>query len=96
MTATNRHPADQLADVRAQIAALKEREDTLRHDLMLPGASLQGDDFVAEIATSERTSLDGPAVRKEFGDERLKRWLKTTKATTVRVKPRVHEDGDET
>jgi hypothetical protein len=66
--ATNAHPVDQLADLRAQIAALKEREDALRGEISRmigDGNSVEGDMFVAkQDITTRKGGLDEKALRE--------------------------------
>ena len=50
MTATNLHPADELARVRAQIKTLEEREGQLREELLSGRVGLEGEDHVASSA----------------------------------------------
>jgi hypothetical protein len=45
----NRHPADELADVRAGLKRLQEREGELRALLLAKNADLVGDEYSAEI-----------------------------------------------
>jgi hypothetical protein len=77
----NRHPADELADVRAQIKALQVREAQLRACL-LAGVDPNGADFIAQIAVSQRTMIDFEAVKRHFGLAALKPFMV---AKTVRV-----------
>jgi hypothetical protein len=45
----NRHPADVLADVRAEIKRLQAREHELREILLMPNADLAGDEYSAAV-----------------------------------------------
>jgi len=47
----NRHPVDQLAEVRAQIRVLQEEEEKLRAEVLNGDCGLTGDDYVAIIQT---------------------------------------------
>jgi uncharacterized protein (UPF0335 family) len=64
---TNRHPVDELAEVRAKIKFLGERESELKETIskMMGGAdSLGGDEFIARQMLSERKgSLDEKAMK---------------------------------
>jgi hypothetical protein len=64
---TNAHPVDQLAQVRADIAALKTREDELRGEvsrLIGDGSLVEGDLFVAkQDLTTRKGGLDEKALR---------------------------------
>ncbi len=51
MVFNNRHPADELADTRAQLRGLKEREAELRAELLdRRGDELVGETFAAQVA----------------------------------------------
>jgi hypothetical protein len=62
---TTRHPADELAEVRPMLAALKAREAELRQRL-LAGDDLRGDGWRAHIQIQSRERLDVVAVRQHF------------------------------
>ena len=53
----NRHPADELGDVRAQIKTLQEREEELRRELLDPDADRVGDEWRAEVCHREQERL---------------------------------------
>jgi len=96
MTQTaNRHPVDQLADVRAEIAKLKEREDALREMILSGECQLFGDDFRADVSTTTSERVDTKALRKALGDKALAPYLKPSTVRTVRLKPRLENDDDE-
>lgn len=83
----NRHPVDELADVRAAIRDLQAREAELKEIVVhLDGCRLEGDDFegVVTWATAER--VDTAALRKHLGEDGIKPFLKPTSTVTVRVK----------
>jgi hypothetical protein len=62
---TTRHPADELAEVRPMLAALKAREAELRQRL-LTGNDLRGDGWRAHVQIQSRERLDVVAVRQHF------------------------------
>jgi hypothetical protein len=64
---SNRHPADQLGEVREQIRELQAKEDRLRK-VLLNGDSLVGDDYAATIQKQSQSRLDTAEARKHFGD----------------------------
>lgn len=91
---TNRHPVDELAEVRAKIKFLGERESELKDIIskMMGGAdSLGGDEFVCRQTLSLRKgALDQKALEAEFGD--LSRFRKPDSTViTLRVESRVQE-----
>lgn len=59
-TMPNRHPVDQLADVRAEIKVLKQREEALRSEVLDNPESRTGDDNEAALCqtTVERVDLE--------------------------------------
>jgi hypothetical protein len=65
----NRHPADELADVRAEIKRLKAREAELRALLLRAGdvADLAGDEWRATMRSAWSTRLDLPAALARLG-----------------------------
>jgi hypothetical protein len=82
---TNRHPADELADIRAQIVCLKARENELRHALLSDGVNLRGDEWRATVRLQSRECLDVAAVKQYFGEETLKPFLSVSTVPTVRL-----------
>jgi len=86
-TLTNRHPVDELADVRAQIKVLQEHEARLRAVVLRGDCALAGDDYVANIKIKPQSRVDLPALQKHFGAA-LKPFLMTRQITQVWVKAR--------
>jgi hypothetical protein len=64
---SNRHPADELADVRSEIRRLQTREAELRVELLAGQCGLVGDDNVVTITERDQCRLDLIAVRKRYG-----------------------------
>jgi len=85
-SSSNRHPVDELADLRAKIAKLEGRADYLRRTIIAGGCSLEGDEHVAMVKTTARQVLDTKAVRQEFGDARLRPFMVERKADQVFVR----------
>jgi hypothetical protein len=79
---SNRHPADELAEVREKIRALQAREAELRDMLMHGNCGLVGDDHVAVIKTMPRTRIDLPALRKHLG-AKLKPFMVAREMTQI-------------
>jgi hypothetical protein len=70
----NRHPADELAEIRPMLAALKAREAELRQRL-LTGNDLRGDGWRAHIQVQSRERLDVAAVKQHFASEVLEPFM---------------------
>ena len=83
----NRHPVDELAEIRAEMRKLDERERELRSVIIEGSCGLQGDEFEANVSKTCSTRLDTAAVRKALGDEKLAPYLKPSEVMTVKVKP---------
>jgi hypothetical protein len=65
----NRHPADELADVRAEIKRLEARESKLREVLCMPDADLIGDEYSAAVrAWRPRKPLGYEQAVARFGE----------------------------
>jgi hypothetical protein len=84
----NRHPVDELADVRAQMRQLKEREDALRRTILAGGCSLVGDEFEAAITKKTANRLDQAAAVRELGMKLLLPFMIRSEITAIRVKER--------
>jgi hypothetical protein len=63
----NRHPVDELAEIRAEKRRLSERENALRIRLLMTGADLVGDEHLAQVLDFEREELDRDALEQRFG-----------------------------
>jgi hypothetical protein len=87
----NRHPIDQLANVRATIKVLQARETELKDEitaLMGDKDSLGGDEFIARQKLQERKGgLDEKKLADKFGDLSAYRKPSTT-FITIQVEPR--------
>jgi hypothetical protein len=64
---TNRHPVDELADLRATRKRLDDREAELRTILLAAGADLYGSDHTARIVTAEQRRLSRKLLKERFG-----------------------------
>lgn len=84
MSEKNRHPVDELAEVRAAIKALESRESELRNRILAEGASLIGDDYAAIVTHQKRNNLDRKALAMLVAPEVLD--LCTTKSDVTVVK----------
>lgn len=86
VTATNRKPADELADVRAKIKELKAREESLRGKLIAGTVSLTGDEYRVVISETKSEVIDSVKIKKEFGLQFLRPFLKQRETTVVKLK----------
>ena len=96
MPGKNRHPVDELADVRAEIKRLSERETELKTTIgtmMADRDSLGGDDFIAfQKLSSRKGGIDEKAVAKALGVDDLTAYRKPAATyITLTVEPRVAE-----
>jgi hypothetical protein len=64
----NRKPADRLADIRAQIAALREEESALREGFIAGVLDREGAEHVVNVVRKENIRLDVPALRKHVNE----------------------------
>lgn len=82
---TNRHPVDELADVREQIKKLQEREWQLR-DMILRGlCQTVGDEYEADVVMQCRETLDTKEIKRQLGRERLAQFMRTTEVVLVKL-----------
>jgi hypothetical protein len=80
--------ADQLGAVKAEIAALEDREKNLRHELIHRGVSeSQGAAFSAQITEAIRWTLNTQTVKAEMGETWFNARCRQAAVTTVTVKP---------
>jgi hypothetical protein len=80
--------ADQLGAVKAEIAALEDREKSLRDELISRGVSeCQGAAFGASVTQAVRWTLNTQAVKAEMGLPWYDAHCRQSSVTTVSVKP---------
>lgn len=84
----NRHPVDELGEVRAEIKRLEARERELREAVLRGECDKLGEDYRATIKEHVRNSLDSAAVRAEFGAERLRPFFRESVVYQVVVEER--------
>jgi hypothetical protein len=94
---SNRHPVDELADVREKIKFWKEREDELRgliSEMMGGSDSLGGDEWIARQTVTERKgSLDEKLMQADGIDtDRYRK--KPSISFTIRVERRAVEAAE--
>lgn len=84
---TNRHPADQLAQVRREIDLLQQQERLLRQRL-IDGEDRTGDEYRAEVSEhARRKLLPLGEIESVVPQELLERITKSVTSTYVYVKP---------
>ena len=81
----NRHPVDQLADVRAEIKNLQEREAQLRTQLLDKDAHLVGSDFRARVNTRKQMRLDRKLLEEKFGKTEVAKCCSEATIVTVNL-----------
>jgi len=81
----NIHPADELADIRAEQKRLEKRADELRDQLLADGADLKGDVYTAVLVPGVRETLDRKAITEAFGEAAVKPFIKSTSFVTVKL-----------
>lgn len=80
---------DDLGTVKAEIAALQEKEKALTEKLKLTGLTeIDGTLFRATVSTSTRETVDTKTLRADLGEDLVKPYLRTTPVSTVRVSAR--------
>lgn len=85
-------PADELADIRAKIRDLEQREGELRTLMFRDPSSRTGNRFVAEIKQVEQTRTDIKELRKGYPDI-ADQFTFTTAVAQVVLKA-INEDGE--
>ena len=86
----NRHPADRLADVRAELKRLEAEEVKLRAYLLEHPQDRTGEEHVAVIGSQSRKRVDLKALADEIGASILARFTTFGTAMVVRLQQRQH------
>lgn len=77
---------DELAEVKAQIAKLQEREKALVEALKATGMErIDGTLHTAVVSLSERRSLDTKKLTEDLGEDALAPYYRTTDVCTLKV-----------
>jgi hypothetical protein len=82
---TNRHPVDELADVREQIKKLEARERELRNIVLSRECSFVGDEYEAAVVMQRRSRLDTREIKRQLGLEALQRFMMSTEVAIVKL-----------
>lgn len=80
---TNRHPVDELADVRAEMHRLEKRERELRKMILNGECLSMGDDYEADVVMQRRNTLDTKEIKRQLGLEALQRFMFTKEVAIV-------------
>jgi CRISPR/Cas system-associated exonuclease Cas4 (RecB family) len=84
---SNRHPADEMADVRERIAEFQEREAELREILIAATeAERVGEEWIALFSEQHRKLLCREALTDHFGAEALQPFMRESVATVLKLK----------
>lgn len=86
---TNRHPVDELSDVRLEIRQLKLRESELRVELLADGAGRIGEEYEALVSDSTRQTFDVRAAIEALGMDVLRPFYRKTTCHVLKLKRRV-------
>jgi hypothetical protein len=87
----NRHPIDELADVREQKKILSSREEELRDMVIFGDVDLTGEEHFARLVESEQSRVDRGMLEARFGKAAVAECCKIVPVTTVRlVKRNIH------
>jgi len=84
----NRHPADRLADVRAEIKRLETEEEQLRAYLLEHPSDRTGVEHVAVVGSQSRKRVDLKGLSDEVGASILQRFTTFRSAMIVRPQQR--------
>jgi|SRR5215472_8380071 len=84
----NRHPVDELADVRSEIRRLEDREQELRVYLLEHPNDRIGIEYIASIGEQRRSRIDLKALADEIGHALMQRFTHFTSCRTVRLRER--------
>ncbi len=82
----NRHPVDELADIREQMKPLKQREEELRQMILDGECEAEGNEYVATVTVAVREKLDEAKLKKELGMAMLRPFVRASEIKTVRLK----------
>jgi hypothetical protein len=84
----NRHPVDELADIRSAIRRLEDREQELRSYLLEHPNDRKGTDFEALIGTQQHKRIDLRALADEIGASLLGRFTSYISVAVVKLRER--------
>jgi hypothetical protein len=92
---TNRHPVDELADVRAQMHELEKRERELRKMILSGECDTVGDEYEAAVVMQRRSRLDTREIKRQLGLEALERFMMSAEVAIVKLERLGNGDSHE-
>jgi hypothetical protein len=83
---SNRHPADQIAEVRQQIKVLEKQQTDLRERLVnATELDRVGDEWIAKVCEQKKRGLDREALENHFGADALQPFMRESVTTVLRL-----------
>jgi hypothetical protein len=80
---------DELAELKAMIAPLQEREQALKDALKASGRErIDGTEHTAVVSLSERETVDAKALRADLGEDIIRPYLRQTLVTVIKLTAR--------
>jgi len=85
---SNRHPADLIGEIDAEMAKLKKLRESLRSEIIDMGKGAHaGADYVATVTVSDRGKFDQEAAKEKLGTRWVNAHTSYKKVTTVTILP---------
>jgi hypothetical protein len=88
MELSNRHPADELADIRSEIRQLEDREKELRAYLLEHPEDRIGVEHIASVGSQTRKRINLKGLADEIGLSLLQRFTSFSSSIVVRLRER--------
>jgi hypothetical protein len=88
LSTANRHPADELADVRTEIRRLEGREEELRAYLLEHPGDRIGVEHIAIVVSQSRKRVDLRGLAAEIGHSLVARFTSFSSFLQVRLRER--------
>jgi hypothetical protein len=83
MSLPNRHPVDELADLRKQNRQIEQRIEELRELIISGACGLVGDEHAATLKLRTSRRVDIKELHREFGEEAIAPFVREHRATHV-------------
>jgi hypothetical protein len=84
----NRHPADELADIRAEVRRLETHANTLRAYLLENPDDRVGDDYIADASIRQYRRVDLDALADEVGEDVVEQFATYRESPLIRTRKR--------